>query len=314
MTDKRIAVLSGGVSSERDISLRSAEAIVGALLEAGYTAYNVEADRDVAENLNNIAPDVVFIALHGGVGENGCIQGLLECMGFPYTGSGVLASAIAMDKLVSKQMFIAAGLDVPQFIEIGTNNCHLTDIPWPAPWVVKPTREGSSVGVSIVNVPDELDVAIERAKRFDGSVLIEKYITGKEIHVGIVDGSVLGAVEIRPSNGFYDYKAKYTKGLTSYICPPEIDDPALKALSASALKAYQKIDCRGAARVDMILSLDEGIPYILEINTLPGMTATSLLPMIARHAGYSFVELVERMLIDALSRSDARKTEGIGIV
>jgi D-alanine-D-alanine ligase len=308
LTDKRIGVLAGGTSAEREISLRSGNAIYKALLNRGYNAVFIDAADNLCESLKKSSVEIVFIALHGGHGENGAVQGLLEVMDIPYTGSGILASALAMDKEASKKVFLYHDIPVAPFIVINREQLDkkinpqfiTTIVDFPLPWVVKPVREGSSIGVSIVKSEDDIADALKEAFSYDRKVIIEKYIKGKEIHIGILGQTVLGGVEVRPSKEFYNYEAKYTSGLTDYILPPEIDDSAYDTLKDMALKAHNALCCRGATRIDFILDAFN-MPYILEVNTIPGMTETSLLPKIAKLAGMDFPDLIEEILKQALT-------------
>ncbi len=306
LREKRIAVLAGGVSAEREVSLSSGRAVHDALFRTGYDAHFIDVKQDVYERLREYAPEIAFIVLHGGWGENGGIQGMLEIMGIPYTGSGVLASAMAMDKVVTKKIFQMSGVNVPRYMVAGSEETGLIDriVSFgPPPWVVKPVAEGSSVGVSIVDGADGLDSALQQAFRFGSNVVIEEYIRGKEVQIGILGREILGGVEVRPKKRFYDYEAKYTKGMTDYILPPEIDGALYREAGETALKAHLALGCAGATRVDLIID-DEARIYALEVNTIPGMTETSLLPKIAALAGYGFTELLEKILIDALERHE----------
>jgi D-alanine-D-alanine ligase len=289
MTEK-IGVLMGGLSAEREVSMNTGRGVLRALVERGHDAVALEwrEDTDLVALLRGV--DVVWNALHGTWGEDGCVQGLLECLRVPYTGSGVTASAVAMDKVLSKRLFDAAHIPTPGWTLRGP--------PTSYPCVVKPSREGSTVGVTIVERPEQLDDALALAARCHGETLIEDYIAGREASVGILDDAVLGTVEIRPRRAFYDYAAKYQSGDTEYLVPPsfgrEIDDP----VQAAALAAYQTLGCKGHARVDARIDA-AGRPYILEVNTLPGMTGTSLLPKIAAHRGMDYGALCERILASA---------------
>jgi D-alanine-D-alanine ligase len=299
LTEKRIGVLMGGTSAEREISLRTGAAISGALKGLGYNVVDIDAGADICKKLVDEKIEVAFIALHGGHGEDGSMQGLLDVIGIPYTGSGVLASALAMDKLASKMVFAASGLDLPRYQVIRSVN----EKPGIGlPFVVKPSREGSSVGVSIVMSGKDIEEAIRRALSFGAPAVVEEYIEGREVNIGILGNRVLGGVEIRPKQGFYSYESKYTPGLTEYILPPEIDDDVYVETKAVALRAHMALGCRGATRVDLLVD-GKGTPYMLEVNTIPGMTETSLLPKIAKTAGLEFPDLIEEILKDALLRS-----------
>ncbi len=319
VTKKRIGVLMGGQSSERDISIRSGLAIYQSLQELGYNSVLVDVGKDIAGLLKKEKVKFAFLALHGGTGENGAIQGLLEVLGIPFSGSGVLASALAMDKEASKKIFSFHGIPVAPFIalkkarggkkkkmkndqvngEIDVAGVYrFPNFPRPSfdlPWVVKPAAEGSSIGVSIIREETELNPCIEKTFSLGERVIVEKFIKGKELHVGIVGDRVLGEVEVRPSLEFYNYEAKYTSGLTEYIMPPEIDEATVASVREMALKAHLSIGCSGISRVDFMLDKDNN-PFILEVNTLPGMTTTSLIPKIAKSVGLSFNDLIEEMI------------------
>ncbi|MCX7988388.1 MAG: D-alanine--D-alanine ligase [Thermodesulfovibrio sp.] len=302
----RVGVIAGGISSEREVSLRSGQAVFNALKDLGYNVVFIDAGENLCEKIKMEKIDLAFLVLHGGWGENGGIQGFLEVMGIPYTGSGVLASALAMDKEATKKIFIYHGIPVPPFqviyreefpqtsmSSLSINKINPLTLSFPC--VVKPAEEGSSVGVNIVKNEKELEDALNEAFKFGRKVIIEKFIEGKEIHIGILGDRVLGGVEVRPKKGFYDYEAKYTKGLTEYILPPEIDYLLYEKLKELGLRAHKALGCKGGTRVDMIVDR-EGNPYVLEVNTIPGMTETSLLPKIASLSGYDFKSLVKEIL------------------
>lgn len=298
VTNKKIGVLMGGLSSEREVSLASGRAILDALKAKGYNAEAVDVGRDAAERISCAGIGAAFIALHGTFGEDGAIQGMLEIMGIPYTGSGILASAMGMDKVVSKKMFKAQGLLVGPYAVITSEDrksvdAALRDIGFPA--VIKPCAEGSSVGVSIVSNKKEIGPAVELAFQYGRAILVEKHIKGKEVQVGVLGERALGAIEIVPKEAFYNYKAKYEKGMSEHFFPARIPDEAYRRTLAAGLAAHRCLGCKGYSRVDFIID-EEGSPYILEVNTLPGMTATSLLPEIARGVGMSFPDLVEKIL------------------
>ena len=311
ITDKRIGVLAGGTSAEREISLKSGNAIYKALLNLGYDAVFIDVSDNICEDLKRENIEIAFLALHGGHGENGAIQGLLEVMGIPYTGSGVLSSALAMDKEASKKIFLYHDIPVSPFVVVNREqlgeriNPQLITavVDFPLPWVVKPVAEGSSIGVNIVKGEEDIDDAVQSAFSYGRKIIIEKYISGKEIQIGVLGQTVLGGVEVRPSKEFYSYEAKYTPGLTQYILPPEIDDYAYETLKDVALKAHNALDCKGATRVDFILD-ESNEPYILEVNTIPGMTETSLLPKIAKLTGLEFPDLIEEILKQTLLDKD----------
>jgi D-alanine-D-alanine ligase len=297
----RVAVLLGGMSSEREVSLRSGAAVMTALERKGYHPIALDVDEGFLQKVTEIGPDVAFNALHGKYGEDGTIQGVLEFLRIPYTGSGVLASALAMDKVLAKRVFVqeaipTAAYEVVHFADIDAAVKRAPGMQYPT--IVKPRAEGSSVGVSLVKEGAALQSALELAFEYDDSVLIEQYIKGREIQIGVLDGKVLGAIEVVPSNEFYDYQAKYTAGMTKYIVAPDIAPEALERMAEYSLRAFNAFACEGGVRVDFILG-DDGVPYILEVNTLPGMTELSLFPKIAVHAGIPFDELVETLLLGA---------------
>jgi D-alanine-D-alanine ligase len=307
VTTKRIGVLMGGFSSERDVSIRSGLAIYQALQELGYNSALIDVGKDIVNVLKKEKVKLAFLALHGGIGENGAIQGMLEVLEIPYTGSGVLASALAMDKEASKKIFMYHGLPVAPFVVVQRQekNSKLRiqsqefRADFEMPWVVKPAAEGSSIGISIVKEQAGLVPALEKAFSLGKRAIIEKFVEGKEVHIGILGSRALGGVEIKPSLEFYNYEAKYTSGLTEYIIPPQIEDAVYEKAKNIALNAHTALGCSGATRVD--LRIDENAaPYVLEVNTLPGMTATSLLPKIAQSAGLSFKNLIEEIIRLAL--------------
>jgi D-alanine-D-alanine ligase len=300
----------GGLSSEREVSLRTGESILAALQERGHDATPVYVDRDLDLVLRQQRIDVAFIALHGRYGEDGCVQGLLETMGIPYTGSDVLSSALAMDKVKAKELFRLHNLPTPAYYAMASDADVLAvhgDFGFPV--VVKPVREGSSVGVEIARDPEALLAACERAGCFDDELLVERFIAGQEVSVAILGGRAIGAVEIAPRAGFYDYGAKYTRGATDYHVPPRLSPERYRGVLTQAARAHAALGCAGATRVDMIVS-ESGNEYLLEVNTVPGMTPTSLLPKIAHAAGIEFAELCEMILAGArLARSRNHRGE-----
>lgn len=301
VTNKRIGVLAGGTSAEREVSLKSGNAVLKALTGLGYDTVFIDASGSICEKIAENKIEAAFIALHGGHGENGSVQGLLDIMGIPYTGSGVMASAIAMDKEASKKIFLYHGINIPHFKIFSQRDMPLKKEDIEMPCVVKPAAEGSSIGVNIVKTLDGLDAAVDEAFKYCDKIIIEEYIKGKEIQIGIVGKRALGGVEVRPSLEFYNYEAKYTPGMTQYILPPEIDDELYEDLKAVALNAHEALGCEGATRVDLILD-EGGKAYVLEVNTIPGLTETSLLPKIARLSGMDFPALIEEMLRLAVKR------------
>jgi D-alanine-D-alanine ligase len=298
---KKIGVMMGGLSREREISMRTGKAILKALTEKGYHAVPVDVGKDIAETLIKDPIEVAFIALHGRFGEDGTIQGMLELMRIPYTGSGVLASALALHKIMAKKFFFCEHLPTPTYEvfyrdDIEKNSPKTTSLPLPV--VVKPAREGSTIGVSIVKRPEDLVPALKEAGQYDEEILVEEFMKGSEITVGILEDIPLPIIEIVPKSGFYDYHSKYTKGETEYIIPARI--PREKYLYAQevSLRAFQALGCSGCARVDLMTD-EEGNPFVIDVNTMPGMTETSLLPKAAQYAGISFEDLVERILLGA---------------
>ncbi len=292
----RVGVLMGGRSAEREVSLRSGEAVLGALRRRGIHAVGIDVDASVVERLGRERVTLAFIALHGRYGEDGTIQGLLEILGIPYTGSGVLASALGMDKVVSRTLFAAAGVPVPRYVLL--TEPRLDPLPFAFPVVVKPNGEGSSVGVSLVAGAGDLPAALGEAFRYDRRVLIEAYIAGKEVQVGILGDRALGAIEIRSKTAFYDYTAKYTPGMSEHIFPATLPPDVMRRTLDVGLAAFHAIRGRGYGRVDCLVD-QTGTPYVLEVNTLPGLTETSLLPDIARGVGLSFDDLVTAIVREA---------------
>ncbi|MDD2309741.1 MAG: D-alanine--D-alanine ligase [Desulfuromonadaceae bacterium] len=300
MISKKIGVLFGGLSAEREVSLKSGAAVHQALVAQGYHAAAIDVGRDLAEVLKREGVEVAFIALHGRYGEDGCVQGLLELLQIPYTGSGVLASALAMHKLYSKQTFAACGiLTAPFCCYRRGESVRLADLPFALPLVVKPVQEGSSVGISIVREENQLEAALKLAFNHDEEVLVEQYIKGQEVQVGILDDRPIGAIEIVPKNEFYDFEAKYTDGMAEHIFPAQLEPGLYEKAQQVGLTAHRALGCRGYSRVDLLVTT-AGDCYVLEVNTLPGMTALSLFPEIAaKGAGLPFEALVSRIIESA---------------
>lgn len=298
----KVGVLMGGPSSERGISLKSGGAVLSALLESGVDAVGIDITTDNAEeNIQLLARhnlNLVFIALHGRFGEDGAVQEILEKINLPYTASGVNASRLAMDKIGSLKIFKDGGLNVPKsnFLEkviyeknkVYQNNLGL-------PLVIKPANHGSSIGLSLVEVNEQITCAIELAFGFDERIIIEEYIFGRELTVGVLGEEALPVIEIIPKNKFFDFAAKYQSGLTEYIVPAHLDEDVAKKVQKAALTAHKLLGCRGCSRTDIILT-KEGLPYILEVNTIPGMTSTSLLPKAAKITGMDFNYLCIKLL------------------
>jgi D-alanine-D-alanine ligase len=298
---KRVGVLMGGPSAERDVSMNTGAGVLRALEAKGYDAVKLEwtSGADLAVALREAKIQVAWIALHGTFGEDGCVQGLLECMKIPYTGSGVTASAIAMDKVLSKRLFDERGIPTPPWhvvTDAADAAKHARTLGYPV--VVKPAREGSTVGISIVKSESEIKAAVDVAKKLHGQTLVERFIAGREISVAVLDGEVLGTVEIKPRAAFYDYDAKYLRGDTEYRVPAPMPAEYETPIRDAALDACAVMGVHGHARVDFRID-EKGDGWVLEVNTLPGMTGTSLLPKIAAHAGLDYPSLVERILQSA---------------
>ncbi len=340
----KIAVLMGGTSAEREVSLATGHEIVRALRSCGHQVIGIDTaggqlialpDRaaelavgigrqppaheelgrlegeQVARTLQD-APEardseVVFVALHGGAGEDGRIQAVLDLVGIPYTGSGPLGSALAMDKLVSKELFVSAGVPTPSWLVAPLTDSELHSALGGYPVVVKPSHEGSTVGVSVVRSTDELEGAIERASEFEGPVIVEKFIPGRELAVGVLGDAALPIVEIRPSHEIYDYECKYTKGMSEYEVPAPLPAEVAEEVQALAVKAHRVLRLSQYSRIDFRLDEDHR-PWCLEANSLPGMTATSLLPKGAAEAGMSFEELCDRIVRLAIEERGDRNS------
>ena len=296
-----VAVLMGGVSAEREVSLVSGEACARALEERGYRVSRVDAARDLAAQLVELRPDRVFNALHGRMGEDGRVQGLLDLMGLPYTHSGVLASAVAMDKPLAKLVFEGIGLRCAEGVE--TTLGSLDDgLPLPAPVVVKPAAEGSSIGVTILLEDDPRPIFARNDLDRSARVLVERYVPGRELTCGVMGSRPLAVTEIKPAQGFYDYRAKYTDGCAVHHVPAQLPEPVYDRVMDWALRAHRALGCRGVSRADFRFNPDEGDGeglYILEVNTQPGMTPLSLVPEQAAHCGITFGELVDWLVTEA---------------
>jgi D-alanine-D-alanine ligase len=302
----RVAVVMGGLSAEREVSLNTGAGVLAALTERGWDVVGIDwkPGMSLAKLLEDARVAVVWNALHGTWGEDGAVQGLCSCLQIACTGSGILASALAMDKVMSKRIFESNGVPTPTWRLLShTGPADASDAvaalaDFPLPFVVKPANEGSSVGVSIVEEHSQLAAAVSAARQFHGSVIAEEYIAGTEIFVGILDGRVLGSVEVRPTTKFYDYEAKYKRTDTKYLIPPEVSHEIVAGAEHHALAAYNALGCTGHARPDLRIS-KTGEAFVLEVNTLPGMTATSLLPKIAKSVGMSYATLCEAILESA---------------
>lgn len=300
MQKKHVAVLMGGLSSEREVSLSSGKGVIKALQELGYQVTPVDVGRDVAAVLAQIKPDVAFNALHGPYGEDGCIQGLLNIMGIPYTHSGVLASALGMDKVKSSDIFTANGI-LCTYGRVISRQENIKNDPLPRPYVIKPLYEGSSIGVHLIFEGDDFNFG-NYDWVYGDQVIVERYVPGKEIQVAVVADKAIGAIEIRPKKRFYDYEAKYTDGMAEHIMPAPISEKAYKNILVIAEKAHRIIGCRGVSRSDFRYDDTEGgdgKAYLLEINTHPGLTPLSLVPEIASYYGISFPQLIDMLVQEA---------------
>ncbi len=302
LKQKRVGVLLGGLSAEREVSLNTGAAVARALRGLGLDVVEVDVGKDVAARLVAEKVDVAFIALHGRYGEDGCIQGLLESMFIPYTGSGVLASAVGMDKVLAKQIFVAHGIPTPAYCTFRTAEearAAVDALPFPFPVVLKPSREGSSVGVHICKTREAYLAAVEDTSKFAGSLLVEQFVKGREVQCGVLDDEALGVIEVVPEREFYDYTAKYQSGSgTRYLFPAPLPADQYERVNQVSLDAHRSLGCSGGTRSDVIIT-ESGDVYLLEINTLPGMTETSLLPKIAAGRGIDFPSLCERLLMGA---------------
>ncbi len=302
---RRIGVLMGGWSSEREVSLLSGQRVLESLKKQGYQAVGIDISRSFVDQIRQAKIDMAFIALHGRPGEDGTMQGFLELMGIPYTGSGVTASAVAMDKVFTKMLFKQMGIPTPDFVSIGEDEGVAAGLAeaekrFAYPLIAKPRCEGSSVGIELLEGRRGAMDRCERVWRGFGDMLIEPFIKGMIATVGIVGDMVLPILELAPkSQEFYNYEAKYTRGETEFILPARLDSRTEKKIKELAIKAHQGLGCKGFSRIDLIVK-DNRQPYFLEINTIPGLTDLSDLPAQAEHAGISYDELIFRILADAL--------------
>jgi D-alanine-D-alanine ligase len=299
---KRVAVLMGGLSAERDVSLRTGAAVSKALRSLGYDVVDIDVGKDVAARLVAEKVDVAWIALHGRYGEDGCVQGLLESLFIPYTGSGVLASAMGMDKVYAKQVLTVHGIPTPPykvFSEAAAARAAADSLPFPFPVVVKPSREGSSVGVHVCKTKEAYLAAVDDASQYAGFLLVEQFIKGREVQGAVLDDEALGVIEVVVSREFYDQEAKYTAGSgTQYLFPAPLPADQYARVNEVCLAVHKALGCKGASRSDVITT-ESGEVFVLEINTLPGMTEASLLPKIAAGRGIDFPTLCERILLGA---------------
>ncbi len=289
----------GGLSAEREVSLKTGNAVLKALLENSCNAVGVDVGHDLPLQLRDAQAEQAFICLHGRYGEDGTVQGLLEMMQIPYTGSGVMSSSVAMDKVVSKQILLYHEISTPGFVvyRAEEDRAALLNKCQHFPLVVKPAREGSTIGITVAHNQSQLEEGLDLALELDELVLVEDFIKGDEVTVSVLNGTPLPIIKIVPKSGFYDYRSKYTPGQTEYILPAPLDAVLYQRLQETSVAACRALSCRGAARVDFMIREKEF--FCLEINTIPGMTETSLLPKAAAEAGLSFHELVMQILEDA---------------
>lgn len=309
----RIGVLMGGRSAEREVSLRTGEAVCRALSKAGYDTLKIDVGSDLVDNLKKEGVELAFLALHGRYGEDGTIQGMLELLDIPYTGPGVLASALAIDKIATKKMLLYEGLPTPRFMQVKQKDALSAGLPETAekvlqemglPLVVKAPTQGSTIGVSFVHKMEDVVQALELAYRYDRVALVEQFVEGVEVTASVLGNDnpvALPLIEIVSATGVYDYEAKYTSGMSDHIIPPRIPEEQQTVVKELAVRTFQALGCRGLARVDFIVE-QEGRAYILEVNTMPGMTATSLFPDAARAAGIEFPQLVDQIVKLALEK------------
>ena len=312
-----VAVLMGGWSAERSVSLSSGEGVAKALESRGHRVTRIDMDRDVAQRLSQAGADVVFNALHGVPGEDGTVQGMMDLMGLTYTHSGLATSVIAIDKQLTKQALVPHGIPMPGGHIVDSASLFESD-PLPRPYVVKPVNEGSSVGVAIVTQDGNYGSPIGRDvegpwQHFD-QLLAEPYIRGRELTTAVLGDEALLVTELRPKSGFYDFDAKYTDGMTEHVCPADIPNEIGEACKAIALRAHQLLGCRGASRSDFRWDDTQGVDglFLLEVNTQPGMTPLSLVPEQAAKLGIEYAELVERIVEDALIQAQGKQGAGHG--
>jgi len=310
VTPLHVAVLMGGWSAEREVSLMSGNGVADALESLGHKVTRIDMDRDVAVKLAEVKPDVVFNALHGTPGEDGTVQGMLDLMGLPYTHSGLVTSVIAIDKQLTKQALVPHGIPMPGGRMVRTEELYQHD-PLPRPYVLKPVNEGSSVGVAIVTVEGNYGNPISAEARgpwqeFD-ELLAEPFIRGRELTVAVLGDKPLGVTELKPKSGFYDYDAKYTDGLTEHVCPADIPDDIADACKRIACESHRLLGCKGASRSDFRWDDSQGADglFLLEVNTQPGMTPLSLVPEQAKHIGMSYAALVQEIVDEAMARKQA---------
>ncbi len=306
---KKILVLDGGLSTEREVSKKSGRAIYNALVKKGFDALEFDFRGKLEEIVSEFKPDAVFIALHGKFGEDGTVQGMLELLDIPYTGSGVLASAVCMDKLTTKRLFNALEINTPRYIHLKKGEVlefgEALKVLQSDKVVIKPADQGSTIGITITDDREEFEKGLKDAFELSETVLIEEFVKGKEITVSIIGNEekieVLPVIEIIPAHKFYDFESKYTPGMSKHLIPANISSSAYKEAENLSIKAYSGLNVRDFGRIDLIVS-EQGEVYALEVNTIPGFTETSLLPDAAKSAGISFEDLVEKIIGFALSR------------
>jgi D-alanine-D-alanine ligase len=308
-----VAVLMGGWSSERPVSLMSGEGVAKALESRGHKVTRIDMGRDVAQRLAEAAPDVVFNALHGAPGEDGTVQGMMDLMGLTYTHSGLATSVIAIDKELTKQALVPHGIPMPGGRIVESEELYSRD-PLARPYVLKPVNEGSSVGVAIVTAEGNMGNPISRTAKGPWQeferLLAEPFIRGKELTTAVIGDQALMVTELKPKSGFYDFDSKYTDGLTEHVCPADLPDEITQACKDIALRAHQLLGCQGTSRSDFRWDDERGVEglFLLEVNTQPGMTPLSLVPEQARHCGMSYEDLVEAIIAEALK--DAAGSRG----
>ncbi len=308
---KKILVLDGGLSTEREISKKSGKAISNALFRSGFEVLEFDFKGSIEKVIGEFGPDAVFIALHGKFGEDGTVQGMLELSGIPYTGSGVLTSAICMNKLVTKRLLNSFGVKTPKYISLRfgetisfKESLRILDTD---KVVIKPIDQGSTIGITITNSEKEFEAGLKEAFSLSTELLIEEFVKGKEITVSLIGNGenieILPVIEIIPKNEYYDFESKYVPGMSTHLIPANIKPETYKEAQSVSLKVYRELGVRDFGRVDLIVDEDESV-YVLEVNTIPGFTETSLLPDAAKSAGISFEELVKRIAEFALSRKE----------
>lgn len=296
---KKIALIQGGLGSEKEVSLNTGASMARALDDLGYDYEIITADQNLPKTLVNKRPDIALIALHGKYAEDGIVQGICEYLKIPYTGSGVLSSSLLMDKIKSKEIMVTNKVPTPRYQVVDARSKPTEkDIKISLPIVIKPSRDGSSVGVSIVKEKEQIESALIAAAKWDYNILVEEFIDGAEVTVTVLDGKALPSIEIVPNEHFYDYEHKYTKGKTEYLIPAQLDEAVLKQLAEYSEFLFKCFGIRGYARVDFMVKNRKDV-YVLEVNTLPGMTETSLVPKAAKAYGLEFKDLVAQIIAAA---------------